>query len=76
MINQILKEVLKYKKFLIPALRAQKKINGLLYEETIDVKPMIADTLKFEDSIQAFERAAKNLPKDVKPQIIFFSNEN
>jgi len=36
MINQILKEVLKYKKFLIPVMRVQKKINGFLYEEKLN----------------------------------------
>ena len=41
----------------------------LLESRKIDVKPMITDTLKFEDSIKAFERAAKNLPNDVKLQI-------
>ena len=30
---------------------------------------MITDTVEFDDSIKAFERAAKNLPEDVKIQI-------
>ena len=30
---------------------------------------MITDTVAFDDSIKAFERAAKNLPEDVKIQI-------
>ena len=30
---------------------------------------MITDTVAFNDSIKAFERAAKNLPVDVKIQI-------
>ena len=42
----------------------------LLASNKIDVNPMITDTLKFEDSIKAFERAAKNLPNDVKLQIV------
>ena len=42
----------------------------LLSSNKIDVKPMITDTLLFNDSIKAFERAAKNLPKDVKLQIL------
>ena len=29
------------------------------------LKPMITDTVAFDDSIMAFERAAKNLPEDV-----------
>ena len=42
---------------------------NLLSSNKIDVKPMITDTVAFEDSIKAFERAAKNLPEDVKIQI-------
>jgi D-xylulose reductase len=41
----------------------------LLSSNKINVKPMITDTVHFEDSIKAFERAAKNLPQDVKIQI-------
>jgi D-xylulose reductase len=41
----------------------------LLSSNKIDVKPMITDTVAFDDSIMAFERAAKNLPEDVKIQI-------
>jgi len=40
-----------------------------LLTKEIDVKPMITDTVAFDDSIKAFERAAKNLPEDVKIQI-------
>ena len=46
----------------------ERAIN-LLSSNKIDVKPMITDTVAFEDSIKAFERAAKNLPEDVKIQI-------
>ena len=42
---------------------------SLLSSNKIDVKPMITDTVDFDDSIKAFERAAKNLPEDVKIQI-------
>ena len=42
----------------------------LLSSNKIDVKPMITDTLLFDNSIKAFERAAKNLPNDVKLQIL------
>ena len=42
---------------------------SLLSSNKIDVKPMITDTLAFNDSIKAFERASKNLPEDVKIQI-------
>ena len=41
----------------------------LLSSNKINVKPMITDTVAFDDSIKAFERAAKNLPEDVKIQI-------
>ena len=46
----------------------ERAIN-LLSSNKIDVKPMITDTVAFDDSIKAFERAAKNLPEDVKIQI-------
>ena len=46
----------------------ERAIN-LLSSNKIDVKPMITDTVAFDDSIMAFERAAKNLPEDVKIQI-------
>jgi D-xylulose reductase len=42
----------------------------LLSSNKIDVRPMITDTLLFDDSIKAFERASKNLPNDVKLQIL------
>ena len=46
----------------------ERAIN-LLSSNKIDVKPMITDTVAFDDSIKAFERAADNLPEDVKIQI-------
>ena len=46
----------------------ERAIN-LLSSNKIDVKPMITDTVAFDDSIKAFERAAENLPEDVKIQI-------
>ena len=45
------------------------EMNQILSSNKIDVKPMITDTVAFDDSIKAFERAAKNLPEDVKIQI-------
>ncbi|MGK9233576.1 NAD(P)-dependent alcohol dehydrogenase [Inquilinus limosus] len=35
----------------------------------VDLKPLITDTYRFEDSIAAFERAAEGRPGDVKLQI-------
>ena len=48
---------------------AYERAINLLSSNKIDVKPMITDTVAFDDSIKAFERAAKNLPEDVKIQI-------
>ena len=42
---------------------------SLLSSNMIDVNPMITDTVDFNDSIKAFERASQNLPEDVKIQI-------
>ena len=42
---------------------------SLISSNKINVKPMITDTVHFDDSIKTFERAAKNLPQDVKIQI-------
>ena len=42
---------------------------GLLESGKIDVKPMITHTFKFEESVEAFERAAEHRPTDVKLQI-------
>jgi D-xylulose reductase len=41
----------------------------LLGSGKIDVKPMITHTFKFEESVEAFERAAEHRPTDVKLQI-------
>lgn len=46
----------------------ERAIN-LLASGQIDVAPLITGTFTFEDSIAAFERAAKGLPEDVKIQI-------
>ncbi len=35
----------------------------------VDLKPLISETFSFEKSVEAFERAAKGLPKDIKLQI-------
>jgi len=35
----------------------------------VDLKPLISDTFRFEESIAAFERAAEGRPGDVKLQI-------
>ncbi len=35
----------------------------------VDLKPLISETFRFEESIQAFERAAEGRPGDVKLQI-------
>lgn len=42
---------------------------NLLASGQIDVAPLITGTFAFEDSIAAFERAARGLPEDVKVQI-------
>ena len=41
----------------------------LLERGKIDVKPMITHTFKFEESVEAFLRAAEHRPTDVKLQI-------
>jgi D-xylulose reductase len=41
----------------------------LLGSGKIDLKPLISATFSFEDSVAAFERAARQLPSDVKIQI-------
>ena len=43
---------------------------NLLASGQIDVAPLITGTHAFDDSITAFERAAKGLPADVKIQIL------
>jgi D-xylulose reductase len=35
----------------------------------VDLKPLISETFKFEDSIKAFDRAVEARPSDVKLQI-------
>ncbi|SIQ31729.1 D-xylulose reductase [Rhizobium sp. RU35A] len=42
---------------------------NLIAAGKVDLKPLITETFAFEDSIAAFERAAKGLPDDVKLQI-------
>jgi len=42
---------------------------NLIASGKIDLKPLISETFGFEDSIQAFERAAEARPSDVKLQI-------
>lgn len=42
---------------------------NLIASGKVDLKPLITDTFDFEDSVAAFERAARALPTDVKIQI-------
>ena len=42
----------------------------LLASGQIDVKPFITETFNFDQSVEAFERAAEHLPKDIKLQIL------
>ncbi|MFD1745100.1 NAD(P)-dependent alcohol dehydrogenase [Rhizobium helianthi] len=42
---------------------------NLIASGKVDLKPLITDTFSFDESIAAFERAAKALPEDVKLQI-------
>lgn len=42
---------------------------NLIASGKVDLKPLITDTFDFNESIAAFERAAKGLPEDVKLQI-------
>lgn len=42
---------------------------GLIASGKADLKPLISETFAFEQSIEAFERAAKGLPSDIKLQI-------
>ncbi len=42
---------------------------NLIASGKVDLKPLITDTFKFEDSIKGFERAAEARPTDVKLQI-------
>lgn len=43
---------------------------GLIASGRVNLKPLISATFPFDQSIQAFERAAQGLPGDVKLQII------
>lgn len=42
---------------------------NLIASGKVDLKPLITDTFEFNESVAAFERAAKGLPEDVKLQI-------
>jgi D-xylulose reductase len=42
---------------------------NLIASGKVDLKPLITDTFEFDDSVAAFERAAKGLAEDVKLQI-------
>ncbi len=42
---------------------------ALIASGKVDLKPLITGTFAFQDSVQAFERAASGLPTDVKLQI-------
>jgi D-xylulose reductase len=42
---------------------------AMLASGKVDLKPLISETFPFEESIQAFERAAEGRPTDVKLQI-------
>lgn len=43
----------------------------LIASGKVDLKPLISKTFSFDESIEAFERAAKGLPTDIKLQISF-----
>jgi D-xylulose reductase len=43
---------------------------ALIASGKVDLKPLVTGTYAFKDSIEAFERAAKALPTDVKLQIL------
>lgn len=47
----------------------------LIASGKVDLKPLIADTYRFRDSIEAFKRAAAARPADVKLQIVMESGE-
>src|SRR5690606_41421530 len=42
---------------------------ALMASGRVDLKPLISETFRFEDSIQAFDRAVEARPPDVKLQI-------
>jgi D-xylulose reductase len=43
---------------------------ALIASGKVNLNPLISETFRFEDSIAAFERAAKALPSDIKLQIV------
>lgn len=43
---------------------------ALIGSGRVDLKPLISETFKFEDSIKAFDRAVEARPNDVKLQIV------
>ncbi|MPT24282.1 MAG: NAD(P)-dependent alcohol dehydrogenase, partial [Starkeya sp.] len=43
---------------------------NLIASGKVDLKPLISETFDFARSIEAFDRAAKGLPTDVKLQIV------
>jgi D-xylulose reductase len=47
----------------------------LIASGKVDLKPLITGTYAFADSIEAFERAAKGNPQDVKLQILLTGEE-
>ncbi|MGO7508242.1 NAD(P)-dependent alcohol dehydrogenase, partial [Rhizobium johnstonii] len=42
----------------------------LLGSVRVDLKPLISETFKFDDSIKSFDRAVEARPSDVKLQIV------
>ena len=42
---------------------------ALISSGKINLNPLLSDTFDFEDSIAGFDRAARQLPEDVKLQI-------
>lgn len=48
----------------------------LIASGKVDLKPLITDTFRFEDSIKAFERAASARPTDIKLQILMDSGKD
>jgi D-xylulose reductase len=49
---------------------------SLIASGKVDLKPLISETFNFEQSIQAFERAASGRPEDVKLQIELASTQD
>ena len=48
----------------------------LIASGKVDLKPLITDTFRFEDSIKAFDRAASARPTDIKLQILMDSGKD